>query len=83
MTESKQVYVWGKRMGMYPQFDLNLSAIEKMETCLLSERNQDTPRLLKQYMQYYKIVKIFAGQSNTGLVTETGDLLLHGMNEKG
>jgi alpha-tubulin suppressor-like RCC1 family protein len=32
---------------------------------------------------YYKIAKVIAGQSNSALITETGDLLMHGMNEQG
>lgn len=32
---------------------------------------------------FYKIAKIVAGQSNSGLITETGDLLLQGMNDQG
>ena len=83
LTENKKVYVWGKRMGLYPAFDFNLSTIEKMETCLLSERNAHKPRLLSSYMQYYKIAKIFASQGNSGVITENGELMLHGMNDKG
>jgi alpha-tubulin suppressor-like RCC1 family protein len=32
---------------------------------------------------YYKIAKIRAGQGNSALVTDKGELLLHGMNEYG
>jgi alpha-tubulin suppressor-like RCC1 family protein len=28
LTEKKQVYVWGKRMGIYPPFDFDLRGIE-------------------------------------------------------
>jgi alpha-tubulin suppressor-like RCC1 family protein len=47
LTDSKQVYVWGKRMGIYPSIDLNLNAIEATQHIFVSEINQDTPRLLK------------------------------------
>jgi alpha-tubulin suppressor-like RCC1 family protein len=29
LTDSKQVYVWGKRMGIYPQYEFNLLGIEQ------------------------------------------------------
>jgi len=29
LTDSKQVYVWGKRMGIYPQYEFNLRGIEQ------------------------------------------------------
>jgi hypothetical protein len=42
----------------------------------LTEINQDTPRLLKQNLMFYKIAKVVAGQVNSGLITEDGELLL-------
>jgi Regulator of chromosome condensation (RCC1) repeat len=32
---------------------------------------------------FYKITKIVAGQSNCGLITDNGELLLQGMNVEG
>lgn len=83
LTDSHQVYVWGKRMGIYPQFEFNLRGIEQTTHILLSEHNQDTPRLLKSNLIFYKIAKIVAGQSNCGLITDKGELLLQGMNGEG
>ena len=28
LTDTKEVYVWGKRMGLYPSFEFNLRGIE-------------------------------------------------------
>ena len=39
LTESKQIYVWGKRMGIYPSFEFSLKAIEATTPMLLSEYN--------------------------------------------
>lgn len=83
LNDNKQVYVWGKRMGLYPKFDFSREGIENVKHTLLSEYNNDTPRMIKDNLIFYKIAKIRAGQSNTGLITETGDLLLHGQNDHG
>jgi alpha-tubulin suppressor-like RCC1 family protein len=32
---------------------------------------------------YHKISKVIAGQGNSGLLTDDGALLLHGMNDQG
>jgi hypothetical protein len=61
LTDSKQIYVWGKRMGIYPSFDLSLQGIEANTHILISEHNQDRPRLLKENLMFYKISKIVAG----------------------
>ena len=70
-------------MGLYPSIDLSREAIERHEKDLLLEMNHDTPRLAKTNLIFYKIAKVVAGHSNTALITETGDLLLHGMNDQG
>ncbi len=36
LNDNKLVYVWGKRMGMYPSFE--------NESIMVKEINQDTPR---------------------------------------
>ena len=70
-------------MGLYPQFEFSLRGIEQTTHILLSEHNQDTPRLLKSNLMFYKIAKIVAGQSNCGLITDNSELLLQGMNTEG
>jgi len=65
-------------MGMYPQFEFSYHGIQKEVNTLLNEYNHDTPRLMKGNLIFYKIAKIRAGQSNSGLITEDGNLLLHG-----
>lgn len=39
LTDTQQVYVWGKRMGLYPQFEFSLRGIEMFTHILLSEHN--------------------------------------------
>lgn len=29
LTDDKEIYVWGRRQGVYPQVELTLAAIEK------------------------------------------------------
>jgi alpha-tubulin suppressor-like RCC1 family protein len=83
LNDSKQAYVWGKRMGVYPSYEFNLRGIEQTQAIQLSEINQDTPRLLKQNLIFYKFAKVVAGQGNSGLITEDGDLMIQGMNDYG
>jgi len=63
-------------MGIYPPFEFNLRGIEQSSGMQLTEINQDTPRLLKQNLMFYKIAKVVAGQVNSGLITEDGELLI-------
>ena len=37
LTDTKQIHVWGKRMGIYPSCELTLSGIEKVHHQLISE----------------------------------------------
>ena len=76
LNDSKQAYVWGKRMGVYPSFEFNLRGIEQNQAIQLSEITQETPRLLKHNLIFYKFAKVIAGQGNSGLITEDGDLLI-------
>jgi len=39
LNENKQVYVWGKKMGIYPPFEFNLRGIEQSATMQLTEIN--------------------------------------------
>ena len=63
-------------MGIYPQFELNYHAIKGSEMQQLNEVNQPFPRLLKQNLIYYKIKRIVAGENNSGLISDQGELLL-------
>eukprot|EP00347_Sterkiella_histriomuscorum_P000877 403374181 len=82
-TDSYQVYVWGKRMGIYQQFDLNFNSIKASINLQLNEMNQFEPRLLKGNLIYYKIKRVIAGQCNSALISDKGELLIHGLNDQG
>lgn len=47
------------------------------------ELDEPAPRLLKNNLIFYKFVKLVCGPYNTALITDKGDLLLHGVNEYG
>lgn len=77
ITDEKEIFVWGRRQGVYPQTELDLDSIER--TCQifnLSEIHSFRPRLIKNNLIFHKIVKIFAGYSNHGLLTEKGEILM-------
>jgi len=82
LTTEQQVYVWGRRMGIYPQIELTLDCVEKKgwEYSNL-EINQSRPRLAKNNLVFYKIQRVFAGFNNFGLETAKGEILLQGCNE--
>lgn len=39
LTDSQQVYVWGKRMGIYPAFEFDLRGIEESQSMQMKEVN--------------------------------------------
>ncbi|CDW84777.1 regulator of chromosome condensation family protein [Stylonychia lemnae] len=83
LNQENQVYVWGKRMGYYPTFDMNYHAIRNSTQIQTTEINQQDPRLLKGNLVYYKIKKVISGPSNNALITESGQVLLQGLNDHG
>jgi alpha-tubulin suppressor-like RCC1 family protein len=84
LTESREIFVWGSRMGIYPQPDLSLKSVERNGKIFNSaEIHQACPRMIKNNLIFHKINKIVSGHSNTALITDKGELLLQGMNEFG
>lgn len=77
LTETREIFVWGNRMGIYPQPDLTLSAIEKKAKIYNSaEIHQACPRIIKNNLIFHKINKIVSGFYNTALITDKGELLV-------
>lgn len=83
LTESRDVYVWGHRMGVYPQFEFSYHGIKNSQQHQIKDIDCDVPRLLKGNLIYYKIQKVIAGYQNSALITTKGELMIHGMNESG
>ncbi len=83
LNDSHQVYGWGKRMGMYPPIELSLSGIEGSQMHLLQEYNQAYPRHLKSNLIFYKLAGLRAGGNNSALITQSGEILIEGMNHSG
>ena len=84
LSGDREVFVWGRRMGVYPQVELTLDAVEKRGMIYnQAEINQAGPRLVKNNLIFHKINKIIAGHYNTALITDKGELLLQGMNDFG
>jgi alpha-tubulin suppressor-like RCC1 family protein len=83
LNDNHGVYLWGRRMGMYPPIELTLNGIEAGGRHLLQEHNQAEPRLHKSNLIFYKVTSLRAGGQNCALLTESGELLIHGMNYQG
>ena len=82
MTDENEIFVWGRRQGVYPQIELTLEAVEKTGRIFNhAEIHQQVPRLVKNNLIFHKIVKIFAGHSNHALLTDKGEILMQGMND--
>ncbi|CDW81553.1 regulator of chromosome condensation [Stylonychia lemnae] len=83
LNDSHQVYAWGRKMGIYPKFNLDFHSIKRAQQTQYADINQPLPRLLKENLIYYKIQKLITGQSNCALISQDGDLLIQGLNESG
>jgi hypothetical protein len=70
-------------MGLYPNVELSYAYLKSNMNFLEFEQNQPYPRLVKNSLIFYKFTKLVCGPYNTGLITENGDLLLHGSNDSG
>jgi alpha-tubulin suppressor-like RCC1 family protein len=71
-------------MGIYPQPELTLSAIEQRGKIYNNaEIHQACPRLIKNNLIFHRINKIVSGHFNTALITDKGELMIQGMNEYG
>ena len=82
MSDDYQIYVWGFRMGIYPNIELTFSFLEKNgQVYTMHEINQAQPRLVKNNLVFHKIKRVLSSYKNTALITEEGNLLLHGFNE--
>lgn len=82
ISDEQQIFVWGRRQGVYPQTELTLSAVEKCSQIFnCAEIHSYSPRLIKNNLIFHNIVKIFAGHSNHALLTDKGEILMQGMND--
>ena len=84
LTSDREVFVWGRRMGVYPPIEMTLDAMEKRGMIYNSaEIHQAGPRLVKNNLVFHNINKIINGYFNSALITDKGELLLQGMNDYG
>ena len=82
LSNEHKIYVWGRRMGIYPQLELTLANVEggKGMQYEYHEINQACPRLLKNNLVFYKPCKILSGHFNVALITSDGELMVQGSN---
>jgi hypothetical protein len=81
LTNERKVFVWGRRMGPYPQIELTLASVEKKGLQYeYQEIHQACPRLCKNNLIFHKISKLCSGYFNTALINDQGELLIQGMN---
>jgi len=83
LTAEGQIFVWGRRMGIYPNFEMSAAYLSSKFNTLSIEINQSYPRLLKNNLIFYKIKSLACGPFNSALITEDGHVLLQGMNDYG
>lgn len=73
LTDERKVYVWGRKMGIYPRCELTLDFVEvRGRQFEDNEINQACPRIVKNNIIFYKIVKVVAGHINVGLISDEG-----------
>ena len=84
LSDEREVYVWGRRMGIYSNIELNLEALQQQQMMInKQECNQPAPRQMKNNLIFHKVNRIFANNFNTAIITEEGELLLQGYNDYG
>jgi len=70
-------------MAVYPNLELSYNYLISNMNMLRIELDQTYPRLVKNNLIFYKFVKLICGPFNSALITDKGELLLHGMNDSG
>lgn len=83
LTAKNELYVWGRRMAIYPNVQLTYQYLKSNLNMLRIELDQPYPRLVKNNLIFYKIKRLECGPFNTAIVSEDGDLLIMGSNDSG
>lgn len=83
LSANNDVYVWGRRMAIYPNLELTYQYLNSQMNMLRVELDQPYPRLVKNNLIFYKYRKLVCGPYNTALITTEGELLLMGSNDLG
>lgn len=83
LTDDNKVFVWGRRMGIYPNIELSYNYLNANKHLMQIEINQSEPRLVANNLIFYKIVKMCAGPWNSALITDKNQVLIQGENEFG
>ena len=82
LADTQRVYIWGKRMGIYPQIELSLASVEQKGMQYdLQEIHQACPRLCRNNLVFHKINKLYSGYHTNALVTDKGEILIQGTND--
>lgn len=77
LSDKKKIFVWGRRMGIYPQIELTLASVEQKGVQYdMHEIHQASPRLCKNNLIFHKISKVCSGYFNSALITDKGELLI-------
>jgi hypothetical protein len=70
LSDTNQIFVWGKRMGIYPNIELTFNQLMENGGLLSMDIHQNEPRLVKNNLIFYKFSKIRCGPFNSALITE-------------
>mmetsp|Transcript_18084 Transcript_18084/g.30861 ORF Transcript_18084/g.30861 Transcript_18084/m.30861 type:complete len:254 (+) Transcript_18084:2154-2915(+) len=84
LDESQRVFVWGRKMGVYPSVEMNVqSIVYKIGYPMVKEINQNVPRLVKSNLVFHKISRVFGCFHNFALVTDKNELMITGLSDFG
>jgi hypothetical protein len=73
LSDRGEVFVWGRRMGVYDSIELSLQFLESRGHLYnKTEINQASPRLMKNNLIFYSVKRIVAGPYNSALITHDG-----------
>ena len=81
LSDDQEVFVWGRRMGIYPEFEMTLASLERNGMQYEREIHQSCPRYVKNNLIFHKATKIFSSHFNHALITEKGELMIQGSND--
>ena len=83
LTDKNQIFVWGRRMGIYPNIELNYNWLRNNKNLMELEINQSFPRMVTNSLIFHNIHKLKAGVFNSALITTEKHVLIQGMNDYG
>jgi hypothetical protein len=76
LSASDEIFVWGRRMGIYPNVELTFHQLKANNFILMQDIHQNEPRLVKNNLIFYKIKTLVTGPFNSALITDDNSVLI-------